>query len=119
MKVEFAEGINNKYNGNEDWCGLKRKLLDVVSEVCGYTKSKPRDFEAWWWNKDVDVAVCRKRDLFRIWKQSQNEEDRKKYCEPKEDTKRVVYMVMDQKAWKMVEKVDFCCDGCEFFRISI
>ena len=26
---------------NEDWCGLKM-LLDVASEVCGYTKDNPR-----------------------------------------------------------------------------
>ena len=67
----------------ENWCGLKRKLLDVTSEVCGYTKGKLRHFETWWWNKDVDVAVCRKRELFRIWKQSWNEEDRAKYCDAK------------------------------------
>ena len=62
---------------------FERKLLDVASEVCGYTKYKPRHFETWWWNKDVDVAVCRKREYFRIWKQSLNEEDRKKYYEAK------------------------------------
>ena len=50
-------------NGNEDWCGLKRKLLDVASEVCGYTKGKPRYFEMWWWNKEVDLAVLRKKDI--------------------------------------------------------
>ena len=83
VKKEFAEGVNNKCDGNEEWCSLEKKLLDVASEVCGYTKGKPRHFETWWWNKDVDVAVCRKRELFRIWKQSQNEKDRKKYCEPK------------------------------------
>ena len=64
MKEEFAEGINNKCGGNEDCCGLKRKLLDVASEVCGYTKGKPRHFEMWW-NKDVDVVLCRKIELFR------------------------------------------------------
>ena len=31
----------------------------------------------------MDVAVCKKRGLFRIWKQSRNEEYRKKYCEEK------------------------------------
>ena len=36
VKEEFAEGVNNKCDGNEDWCGLKRKLLDVVSEVWLY-----------------------------------------------------------------------------------
>ena len=72
VKEEFAEGVNNKCDGNEDWCGLKRKLLDVASEVCGYTKGKPRHFETWGWNKNVDVGVCRKRKLFKIWKQSRN-----------------------------------------------
>ena len=91
-------------------------MLDVTSEVCGYTKGKPRHFETWW-NKDVDVAVCRKRELFRIWRQSQNEEDRKKYCEAKKDAKTVIYIAMDQKARETVEKVDFCCDGCELFKI--
>ena len=49
----------------------------------------------WWWNKDADVAVCRKGELFRIWKQGWNEKDRKKYCEPKKKT--AVYMAMDQE----------------------
>ena len=94
------------------------KLLDVASEVCGYTKDKPRHFETWWWNRDVDVAVCRKRELFRIWKQSRNVEDRKKYCEAKKDAKRVVYMAMDQKAREAVETVDSSRDGRELFRIA-
>ena len=97
---------------------MKSKLLDVEREVCGYTKGKPRHFETWWWNKDVDVAVCRKRELFRIWRQSQNEEDRKKYCEAKKDAKSVVYMAMDQKAWEAVEKVDSSRDGRKLFRIA-
>ena len=65
LKEEFADGVNNKCDSNEDWHDLKS------------------NFETWWWNKDVDVAVCRKRELFRIWRQSRNEEDRKKYCEAK------------------------------------
>ena len=35
VKVVFDEGVNNKCDGNEDCCGLKRKLFDVASEVCG------------------------------------------------------------------------------------
>ena len=54
MKEEIAEGV-------EDWCGLKKKLVDVASKVCGYTKDKPRHFEIRWWKKDVDVAVYKKR----------------------------------------------------------
>ena len=33
VKKEFAEEVNNKCDGNKDLCGLKRKLLDVASEV--------------------------------------------------------------------------------------
>ena len=47
MKEKFVEGVNNKCDGDEDWCGWKRKLSDVASEVCGYTKGKPRHFEMW------------------------------------------------------------------------
>ena len=47
LKEELAEGVNHNFDGNEDWCGLKRKLLDVAREVCGFTKGKPRHFEMW------------------------------------------------------------------------
>ena len=33
VKEEFAEGVNNKCDGNEDGCGLKRKMLRVKSVV--------------------------------------------------------------------------------------
>ena len=45
---------------------IEKKLLDVTSEACGYTNGKPRHSETWWWNKDVDVAVSRKREFFVI-----------------------------------------------------
>ena len=36
MKEEFVEAVNNECDGNEDWCGMKRKLLDVASKVWLY-----------------------------------------------------------------------------------
>ena len=66
----------------------------------------------------MDVAVCRKRELFRIWKQSWNEDDRKKYYEAKKDAKRVEYINMDQKAQEAVKKADSSCDGRKLFRIA-
>ena len=86
VKEKFAERVNNICDGNEDSYGLKRKLLDVASEIWDYTKGKPKYSETWWWNKNVDVAVCRKREL-------------------KKDAKRAVYTAMDQKAREAVEKV--------------
>ena len=45
---------------------FEKKVVRFASEVeaCGYTKGKPRHFETWRWNKDVDVAVCKKIELF-------------------------------------------------------
>ena len=40
----------------------------------------------------MDVAVCGKTKLFRIWKQSRNDEE---ILRGKKDVKRVVYMAMN------------------------
>ena len=61
--------------------------------------------------------LCSKRELFRIWKQGRNEEDRKKYYGAKKNVIRVVYVTVDQQAPEAVV-VDSCCDGCELFRIA-
>ena len=66
----------------------------------------------------MDVDVCRKRELFKIWKQCRNKEDRKKYCESEKDAKRVVYIAIEQKAREAMDKVDSCRDGRELFRIT-
>ena len=48
VKEKFTEAVTNNFDGNEDWCVLKRKLLDVASEVCGYTNGKHRHSETLW-----------------------------------------------------------------------
>ena len=63
VKEEFAKRVNNKCDGNEDWCGLKRKLLDVARKVCGYTKGKPRHFETWFGIK-MWMWLCAERETY-------------------------------------------------------
>ena len=48
------------------WNGLKSCLLEVVEDVCGRSKGRPRHRETWWWNDDVAEAVDQKRKLFRF-----------------------------------------------------
>ena len=48
VKEDFTEAVTNNFDGNEDWCVLKRKLLDVASEVCGYANGKHRHSETFW-----------------------------------------------------------------------
>ena len=69
QKEENAERnsfVHKSCDGNDNWDSLERKLLDVAKDVCGYTKDKLRHFERWWWNRDVNVAIYRKRELFRV-----------------------------------------------------
>ena len=30
VKEEFAKGVNNKCDGNNDWCGLKKKVVSML-----------------------------------------------------------------------------------------
>ena len=64
LKEMFAEKFKERYYRNENWGSLKKKLSGVIREVCGYIKGKPRRVKTWWWDREVDVAVSRKRDLF-------------------------------------------------------
>ena len=87
MKEEYAERVNNRYDGDEDKkrkknFGLKRKLLDVASEVCGYSKGKPRYFETVGGIK-IRMWLCLERGNYFGFGHSWNEQDRKKYCEVK------------------------------------
>ena len=66
----------------------------------------------------MDVAVCRQRGSYLGFGNSIGMEKIGRYIEAKKDPKNVVYIAMDQKAWEVVEKIDSCCDGREFFRIA-
>ena len=46
---------------------------------------------------NVDVALCRKRSYLEFGN-SWNEEVKRKYCEAKEDAKRVAHIAVHQKA---------------------
>ena len=63
------------------------------------------------------MVVCKKGDLFRMQRNCQKEEDRKKYCEAKKDAKRIISMAIDCVAQDTQGKFDSCHDGCKLFRI--
>ena len=44
------------------------------------------------------IWLCVERESYLGFGNSRNDKDREKYCEAKKDTKRVLYMAMDQKA---------------------
>lgn len=66
----------------------------------------------------MDVVVCKKGDLFRMQRDCQKEEDRKKYCEAKKDAKRIISMAIDCVSQDTQGKVDSCHDGCSYLELS-
>ena len=63
---------------------LKKIFLDVASEACGYTKANPHILKHGGRIK-VWICLCVERENHLGFRNSQNEEDRKKYCEAKKD----------------------------------
>lgn len=59
-------------------------MLDVAREIRGCPRANP-DILKQWWSRDVEVAVSRKRDLCWICRHSQEEEDRKEYCQDRKE----------------------------------
>ena len=117
MKEQFAEWVNNKWGGNEDWGGLKRKLLDVASEVVVILKTTPGilkrgdGIKMWIWLCSERGSYLRFGNRIGMRKIGRN------IVRQKKDAKRVVYTAMDHKTRETVEKVNSRRDGRELFRI--
>lgn len=79
-------------NVNERWNNIAGKVRAVASEKLGRTKPGKRyiEKEVWWWNEEVQEMARKKKRLFRIWRRSQDTNDRQRYKEAKLETKRAV-----------------------------
>ena len=75
---------------------LKNCMLEVADEVCGRTKKPRRHKETWWWNDEVKLVVEGKRS-FKSWKNTKNEEDKKKYNAAKYRAKNVIGKVQHEQ----------------------
>ena len=52
------------------WRELRQCLLESAVEVCGKTKQRHRQMEAWWWTEAVAKAIKVKRNLYLAWSKS-------------------------------------------------
>ena len=67
------ERITWLWNRNEGWVELLEIKINIAGEDRGYTKERPRKFELWWWNKNMEIAVDKKGELFKLRKKSYSE----------------------------------------------
>ena len=74
------------------------RVLKACDELCGKTKGKGDQGNAWWWNKQVKDAIDRKKKVFRLWCTNRSAENKNKYRKARNETKKVIAIAMRQKA---------------------
>ena len=55
---------------------MREAWLKCFKQVCGMTKSPPNHKEAWWWNRDVEEAVAKRKVCHKDWRKSKSSEDK-------------------------------------------
>ena len=54
-EVTKADDIQKK------WLLMKKTWLKGCKQVCGMTKGPPQHKETWWWNRDVEKVVAKRK----------------------------------------------------------
>ena len=82
-------------------------LLNVAKQVCGVTKGTTRlDRKSWMWSEEVKEAVKNKKEKFRKWKNSKKEEDKQKYREARNLTKKTVAIEINKNREEWIRKIE-------------
>ena len=69
--VTKADDIQTKW-----WLLMKETWLKGSKQVCGMTKGPPRHKETWWWNRDVEKVVAKRKVCHKAWRKSKLAEDK-------------------------------------------
>ena len=69
-EVTKADDIQKK------WLLMKETWLKGSKQVCGMTKGPPRHKETWWWNRDVEKVVAKRKVCHKAWQKSKSAEDK-------------------------------------------
>ena len=103
-RVKFKERVIENWvkaeRVQEWWAANSRIMREAAEEILGKTSGKkaPVDKETWWWNKEVQSSVNRKKAFKKLWDTSAEEGDKRKYQEAKKEAKRAV-VAAKKRAW--------------------
>ena len=68
--VTKADDIQKK------WLLMKETWLKASKQVCGMMKCPPRHKETWWWNRDLEKVVAKRKLCHKAWRKSKSAEDK-------------------------------------------
>jgi len=101
LQLKADESVNSEVE--RIWSGLRNGLSEAADAVCGRTKGPPRHRETWWWNDNIGEIVKEKRRLFKVWKNTECESDKKLYTEAKRQAKKEINMAQEVERKKFGE----------------
>ena len=58
------------------WLLMKETWLTAFKQVCGMMKGLSRHKETWWWNRDVENVVAKRKVCHKAWRKSKSAEDK-------------------------------------------
>ena len=94
--------------GDLRWKETYPEVIEMAKEVLGETRGGHyREKESWWWNEEVQVAVKDKKEAFKRWKKTREEEDRVIYTNLNKISKTEVAKAKDiayEQLYKDIEE---------------
>jgi len=100
------------------WSKLKGSLLESADTVCGRTKGRPKHRETWWWNDEVAEVIKEKQRLFKVWKKSKMDADRKAYQDIKKKARAAVYNAQEAGRKEFGAKLDEAEGRGQVFKVA-
>ena len=58
------------------WLLMKETWLKGTKQVCGMSNGPPQHKETWWWNRDEDEVVAKRKVCHKAWCKSKSAEDK-------------------------------------------
>ena len=111
-EVTKADDIQKK------WLLMKETWLLGSKQVCGMTKGPPRHKETWWWNRDMEKVVAKRKVCHKAWRKSKSAEDKHTLDVTKKEVYTAVMTAQESKLQEFTADLQSESDRKNCFRIA-
>ena len=125
FREQFVAGMRENENVvkevgsvNDKWKAMKKQWRDTAEKVVGWTKGKPRHEETWWWNETVQLAVEKKKKVFKEWFKDKKTENLEKYKIAKREARKLVAVAKGTKGKEIIENWQLEGNTSQAFRVA-
>ena len=87
------------------WNTFKNRVLQACDAACGKKKSRRNHGDTWWWNEEVKKAIQQNKVAYKKMCKNRLEENKAKYKNIKNRTKKMVANSTKKEAEKELTKL--------------